>query len=338
MVDVLFKPVFCDDDEEDDCDSKFDDKADDMEEDSYKLSFGWAALIVQTVIGFTMMYYGLGVASNRLGKRLRDNAFQSLIRQEVGFFDTLNVSSLTSQLQDDANSVQAFTSQPVRVIVMNVFSVLLGTIISFILMWPLALGIALTIPVFSIGIIAETAFWYGADDKDSTDVSIDSPGGIIIESLTSIRTVASLTLEEYVLYKYNNALTNESKTYVTNCYKLGAITGFGSAIQMCCFGFYIWLGGSIMDAYPSYDFDQFAMCMMCLILSLTGMAVAMTDAISVEDATGAAERLFKIINRKSKIDPFGEGIEGGKKSMENNSQTAATTLETPLLSSGYFSD
>jgi len=49
----------------------------------------------------TLMYYGLRVTSFRLSKRLRDGVFTSLIRQEVGFFNTLDISALVSQLQDD---------------------------------------------------------------------------------------------------------------------------------------------------------------------------------------------------------------------------------------------
>ena len=125
MIDLLYKPVDCDPSSED-CSSEYDSVADDMEHDSFVVSGWWALLILQVIAGYSLMFYGFGVASERLNRRIRyvidfkclkcshqpvifhldfssDATFISLIRQEVGFFDTLNASSLTSQLQNDVN-------------------------------------------------------------------------------------------------------------------------------------------------------------------------------------------------------------------------------------------
>jgi len=331
MIDLLYKPVDCDPASED-CSSEYDSVADDMQHDSFVVSGWWALLIVQVITGYSLMYYGFGVASERLNKRIRDAAFISLIRQEVGFFDTLNASSLTSQLQNDVNLLQAFTSQPVRVITMNICSVVVGVIISFIYMWPLALMALLTLPLYTIGAIGEAKTFMGEDEKVSTaDLPANSAGGIIVESLVSIKTIASLTLEDHRHKQYCEALSDEGQSYINDCILLGFIGGFSTAIQFFSFGFYFWWGGTLIDKYH-YDYNDFLVSLFALIFSLSGMAIAMMDMTSKEEASAAAERIFKIINRKSKIDPLKGFTSDTKGTLISYFDSSANPLEIPLLS------
>ena len=57
------------------------------------------------------------------------------MRQEVGYFDLRPVGIITSQLHEDAALIHSFSGEPIRTLVMNVASVLVGVVISFIFMW-----------------------------------------------------------------------------------------------------------------------------------------------------------------------------------------------------------
>ena len=107
----------------------------DMREASWKISVACVGVIVLQAIGFVLLYYGFGTASERMNKRVRDAAFTSLIRQEVGFFDTHPSGILTTQLQDDAALIHSFSGEPIRTLVMTIASLLVGVVISFVFMW-----------------------------------------------------------------------------------------------------------------------------------------------------------------------------------------------------------
>ena len=77
-----------------------------MQQRSFEVGAFWGALLAECLIGFTIMFVGFGRASERLSQRVRNDAFTSLIRQEVGFFDMRSVGSITSELQDDAARIQ----------------------------------------------------------------------------------------------------------------------------------------------------------------------------------------------------------------------------------------
>ena len=105
MIDLLYRPVYCDGSLSD-CSLYYETIADGIKRDSYIVSLWWALIILMAFVGYSLMFFGFGCASERLNKRIRNAAFMSLIRQEVAFFDGLNASSLTSQLQNDVNLLQ----------------------------------------------------------------------------------------------------------------------------------------------------------------------------------------------------------------------------------------
>lgn len=133
MVELLYKPVYpCDTDEDaallgyNSCDSYFSDTAEDMEYDSYDITYQWLFIIGIIVIGDTILFYGFGMATERMTKRVRDLLFESVIRQEIAFFDKNDTGALTSQLQEDTTLLHAFSGDPIRTGVMVLSSVFLG--------------------------------------------------------------------------------------------------------------------------------------------------------------------------------------------------------------------
>ena len=117
------------------CQDIYDSIASDMREKSWKIAVACLGVMVVQAIGNILVYYGFGTASERMNKRVRDAAFTSLIRQEVGFFDLHPAGVIISQLQDDAALIHSFSGEPIRTLVMSLASVLVGVVISFIFMW-----------------------------------------------------------------------------------------------------------------------------------------------------------------------------------------------------------
>ena len=203
-------------------------------------------------------------------------------------------------------------------------------------MWPLALMALLTLPLYSIGAMAEQKLFFGEDEKVTTsDLPANTAGGIIVESLVSIKTVASLTLEYHIYDKYCKALNKEGQSYVKSSMLLGMLAGFSLCIQFISFGFYFWWGGYLIDKFH-YDYNDFLISLFALIFSLSGMAVAMMDMKSKDEAAAASERLFEIINRKSKIDPL-EGFTSRAEGTQLSSfDSSSNSLETPLLGDNHL--
>ena len=147
-IELLYTPVLPCTDEDlgvietvptDACAAYLDTTVNDMKDLAANIAYGSFAMIIACLIGNILLYWGFGNAVERLSRRIRQDAFHSLCRQECGFFDAHPVGALTSQLQDDAAFVHAFAGEPIRSLLVSLASVLVGLVVGFYYMWPFAL-------------------------------------------------------------------------------------------------------------------------------------------------------------------------------------------------------
>jgi ATP-binding cassette subfamily B (MDR/TAP) protein 1 len=137
-IDLLFRRVYdCDTALLDElgfetCEDYWAEAAEEMRQRSFEVAGFWAIVAFSSVAGNMLTFWGFGNASERMNKRVRDAAFESLVRQEVSYFDQRSVGKITSQLQDDASRLQTFTGEPIRSFLIACASVLTGLVLSFV--------------------------------------------------------------------------------------------------------------------------------------------------------------------------------------------------------------
>ncbi len=138
-IDLLFRRVeVCPDadgniiDGFDSCQEYWTSVADEIQDGSFRVAIYWLCLVIGCVIGNVLVFWGFGHASERLSKRVRDSAFNAIVRQEVAFFDKRSIGRITSELQDDAARIQAFSGEPIRQLIVALSSIITGVTISFI--------------------------------------------------------------------------------------------------------------------------------------------------------------------------------------------------------------
>lgn len=140
----------------------------------------------------------------------------------------------------------------------------------------------------------------GADDERH------SSGRIVIESLTDVRTVASLSLEETRREEYAAALAREDPhPFRSNAIK-GSTTGLGQFCQMWGLALMYWWGGWLLLTYPDQfpDTKSFYISMFSFLFGLSGTGIASQGVTDKDRAQAAADRIFALMERKSEIDPL----------------------------------
>lgn len=315
MIEVLYIPVFpCDGDAPpafllspfETCQEYLDDIADEMREESFYIGYAWIGLMGATIIGNGLLFYGFGKSSEKMNKRVRDAAFTSLIRQEISYFDLRSVGSITTHLQDDAAMVHAFSGEPIRSLFMNLSSLLIGLILSFFYMWPFALLVLAVLPAMGFGAIMEMKMYMG-EDESGEDENEHSSGGIVIESLLNMRTVASLAIERARASEYDQALARENQGILKENFKKGLAVGSGQFFQQWGMALMFYWGGWLLYKFPDkYSFRAFLISMFSLLFSLSGTAAAAQGATDRGKASEAAERIFALIDRPTTIDPLSD--------------------------------
>lgn len=164
------------------------------------------------------------------------------------------------------------------------------------------------LPVMSIGKMLEIQAFMGDESKGSDDTDnlpSNSSGGVMVESLLNVRTVASLTIEDERLHAYQDALGREAGHPIWNTIAKGSTGGISQLMQMWSMGLMNWFGGYLLYKFPEkYTFEDMLISMFGLMFGLTGIGIAMADLTDSEKAKAAAKRIFDLIDRQSTIDPL----------------------------------
>jgi len=99
-------------------------------------------------------------------------------------------------------------------------------------MLPFALLTMVTLPFMAFGTEMEMRMCVGEDEGDVTEEKENSPGSVVVETLTNIRTVASLAIEDTRAEEYEYALHHEEKNPLRTNLVKGAAFGLGQFVQM----------------------------------------------------------------------------------------------------------
>jgi ATP-binding cassette subfamily B (MDR/TAP) protein 1 len=174
-------------------------------------------------------------------------------------------------------------------------------------MWPFALLAMASIPLMGFATSMEMKNFLGEDTNDDATDELNSPGGIIVETLLNIGTVSALTMEEERFKNFEAALDHAEPNYVRDGFMQGVLAGLSMFIQQWINALQLWFGGWILFNYPDeYDFEDFLISNFAILFSLFGLGAAFQDMSDRKETEKSVSRIFYLLDRESKIDPLSE--------------------------------
>jgi hypothetical protein len=116
-------------------------------------------------------------------------------------------------------------------------------------MWPFALIALACIPLMGFATSMEMSRFLGEDIGNEGGDEVNSPGGIVVETLLNIGTVSALTMEGERFKNYEVALLNSEPNYFKEAISQGVLAGLSMFIQQWINGLQLWWGGWILFKY-----------------------------------------------------------------------------------------
>jgi ATP-binding cassette, subfamily B (MDR/TAP), member 1 len=171
-------------------------------------------------------------------------------------------------------------------------------------MWPFALLAIGCVPLMGFATSMEMKKMLGEDigDQNSAD-ELNSPGGIIVETLLNIRTVAALTLEKQRYEDYERALVKSEASYKSEAFMSGFTAGMSMFIQQWINALQLWFGGWLLVNFPEdYGLKDFLIANFAVLFALFGLGAAFQDISDRKEVEKSAGRIFYLLDRQSAID------------------------------------
>ncbi|KAJ1814830.1 hypothetical protein LPJ56_004740, partial [Coemansia sp. RSA 2599] len=266
------------------------------------------------ILGIVMWVVSFGVnacwavAAENQGLRIRKLYYKSIMRQDIGWFDTIKTGELTTRITNDVNLVQEGLGEKFGFVFMNIVAFVVAFIIAFVKGWKLTFICLCVIPfiIAAGGYLGKTISKLITFAQDKTAAS----GAIADEVLSGIRTVMAFNGQQREIARYDEMIQDS--------YVFGRKTGFilGGSIGviqffifvMYCAGFNF---GSWRLREGEYTPDEILNVILVLLVGGFMLSGAAPNISSISTAQGSAARVFSIIDRKSPIDPL--DAETGKK-------------------------
>ena len=254
--------------------------------------------------GDTMRGWGFGVPGEKITVRLRMMFYNALVRQEIGWHDMPENSSgtLCAALATEVNLIQALTGETMGRNVLFVCTVVAAFTLAFVFgYWAIVLIAVATVPIMVSGMAIEIAMMSGGTEgQGSQGLGLDA-GKIVGEVVTSVRTVASFTLEHRMSARFNEATDSYlSKNLLSGALK-GVYQGYAQFSLFAAFSLLYWFGGQQVSDGKT-DFEGMLIPIFCMFMLGAGLGQAANGATDAAKAADACERVFDVVDRESKID------------------------------------
>jgi ATP-binding cassette subfamily B protein len=263
-----------------------------------------AVFVVQGA-AMALRAYLFNSAGERVVTRLRKDLFRALLAQEVAFFDERRTGELTSRLASDTTVLQNTVTSNVSMGLRYTLQTLGGVTLLFYTSAQLTLVMLALVPPVVVGAVlnGRRVRRLARQVQDAVAQSNE----VAEEGLSGIRTVRSFAAEGTEVSRYSSAvdraLVLARKRFAHSSVFMGgaSIAGYGSIAAV------LWYGGRLVVAgeLSVGALTSFLMYTLVVAMSFSGIAELWADFMR---ASGAAERVFELIDRKPAIPAGGERV------------------------------
>ncbi|OEL38177.1 ABC transporter B family member 11 [Dichanthelium oligosanthes] len=245
------------------------------------------------------------IAGGKLIERIRALTFQSIVRQEVAWFDHPENSSgaLNGRLSIDALNVRRLVGDNLALLVQSIATLTCGIVIAMVADWKLSLVILFVIPLVGLQGYAQVKFLQGFSQDAKT--MYEEASQVAAEAVGSIRTVASFCAEKRVMDKYNQKCQASRDQGIRTGIVGGLGFGFSYLMLHASSALCYYVGAKFVSQGRSTFGDVFK-AYFSLVLAMIGASQTNAMASDSAKANDSAISIFSILDRKSQIDSSSE--------------------------------
>ncbi|TPP58268.1 Multidrug resistance protein 1 [Fasciola gigantica] len=258
-------------------------------------------MVLMGVLRFLSMLgqgFFFGVSGERLTRRVRCKLFESVMKQEIGWFDrTENQPGvLTVLLATEASKLKSISGAQLGYIVEAIVMVVMSLVITFIYSWQLTLLMLAFYPLFVLTGMIQIQRMSGGNSK-KTDITSTR---VAQEAISSDRTLFTLTLEDYFYSRYESSLLHNKKSNLKKMAVYAVLFSLTQAGPMFCFAAAFALGAYLVGRH---DITMLAVFRVFSVQNLTAQSLGRTASYGPESlrAQNASKAILQLLDRSPSI-------------------------------------
>ncbi|KNG52743.1 multidrug resistance protein 1 [Stemphylium lycopersici] len=249
-----------------------------------------------------------GFAATRATRRFRHDFLKSLLRQDVAYLDTCSPGTIASTVSNNADVVENTLGERVGGLVFVLSMIISAFVVAFTRQWKLTLVTGTSLPA----IIAGFGLTFALDAKiEATIVKIYSTaGGLVHESLSSVRIVAAFEASRKLRQKYEAYLDEVLKLGFRKGPIIGAQYSVDMFLMYCSYSVAWYYGIKLLLRDEVSGGGRIITVLFSVLMATNYIARLVPIMGDFSTASASAQAMFDVIDRESKIDPL---LETGKR-------------------------
>ena len=292
------------------------------------------AFIFQAVTS-SVRYYLFTLSGERIVLRLRQRLYETILKQDVSFFDFNRTGDLMSRLASDCTTLQNTVSVNVSQGLRNLGQVIGGFGFMFYTSWKLSTMMLILIPP-----VALSAALFGKRIRKFSkefQATIADASVVAEETISGVRTVKSFVQENSETVRYRRALENALLMAQKRILAIGQFMTLAMVLGFTAVCFVLWYGGRevVLGFMTIGDLTQFLLYLMIVAIGVGSLGSLWGDIMA---GIGASQRVFEILEKPIINSENGEVLEHLKGHIEfkNISFSYPTRTDVAVLSQLSF--
>ncbi|KAG9675942.1 P-loop containing nucleoside triphosphate hydrolase protein, partial [Aureobasidium melanogenum] len=268
-------------------------------------SWMYFMLALVQFLAFLIQGYVFAICSERLVHRAREQAFKTMLRQDVAFFDKEEntAGALTSFLSTETTHLAGMSGVTLGTILSVIVTLVAAFSVSLAIQWKLSLVCIATVPILlACGFLR---FWMLARFQAKAKKAYEKSASYACEATSAIRTVASLTREDDVHLHYHDQLVEQERKSLISILRSSSLYAASQSLIFCCTALGFWYGGTLIAKGEIGQF-QFFLCFSAVIFGAQSAGTIFSFAPDMGKAKQAAAELKALFDRQPEIDSWSE--------------------------------
>lgn len=240
-----------------------------------------------------------------IAARIRTKYLESVLRQNIAYFDRVGAGEVTSRITSDVTQIQDGISEKVGLIFSGVATFIAAFVIGFIKSWKMAFVMSSTVFAILFG-MGTASVWI----VKYTTINLSAYGeasSIAEDVLSSIRNTVAFGSQDRLAKKFENKLENSLAAGISRGRVIAVMVAWLWGIIYLSYGLAFWQGSRFIVSGDQTVGDLVTVVMAILIgaFSLGGITPSFQ---AVGSAVGAAHKIYEAIDRTPYIDSFQDDV------------------------------
>uniref|UniRef100_A0A8C1KW97 ATP-binding cassette, sub-family B (MDR/TAP), member 5 n=1 Tax=Cyprinus carpio TaxID=7962 RepID=A0A8C1KW97_CYPCA len=271
------------------------------------MMFSLFFLLTGAVAFITYFFQGFmfGKSGELLTMRLRRQAFNAMMRQEIAWFDDNNnaVGVLTTKLATDASLVKGVSGTQLGLATNTICALIIAVVVAFIHSWQLTLLILACVPFLTGANFIQMRAMAGHASKDQS--ALEMSGKISTETVENFRTVVALTREDVFFHKFIDSLSKPYQSSLCKAPIYGITFAIAQAIPYLVNAAIFRFGACTLFASLMCWF-VFHRVFSVIVFAAMNIGQSSSFAPDFAKAKAAAGRILLLLEKKPAIDIYDE--------------------------------